>query len=60
MVRLKVLTLLNVELSIRFQFHYGSIKSLENVQYDNGNKVFQFHYGSIKSGHAQVHGTAKV
>ncbi len=39
----------NVSINDKFQFHYGSIKSIENPVDKIQDFVFQFHYGSIKS-----------
>ena len=32
-----------------FQFHYGTIKSVDSEKSIAGSKKFQFHYGTIKS-----------
>ena len=34
----------------KFQFHYGTIKSLCLCRRNKKNNKFQFHYGTIKSG----------
>ena len=48
MVRLKVKKYLLKDEAIKFQFHYGTIKSkLEPDIFINFNS-FQFHYGTIK------------
>jgi len=33
---------------ILFQFHYGSVKSLLQINQDTESMLFQFHYGSVK------------
>ena len=38
-----------LEISITFQFQYGTIKSLEGVLFGGSANKFQFQYGTIKS-----------
>ncbi len=33
----------------KFQFHYGSVKSIDNQIFPEKITEFQFHYGSVKS-----------
>ena len=50
MVRLKVRVILLLStFSFKFQFHYGTIKSLSISRIAFSTSVFQFHYGTIKS-----------
>ena len=50
MVRLKVTDIFTVAVMIWiFQFHYGTIKSLDSKDNLFGYSRFQFHYGTIKS-----------
>ena len=35
--------------TIVFQFHYGTIKSIRNKNSTRNIGIFQFHYGTIKS-----------
>ena len=49
MVRLKVFAACLWLANLRFQFHYGTIKSSVPVVDDRGEIQFQFHYGTIKS-----------
>ncbi len=39
----------NYNLTVEFQFHYGSISSFINYNYSKYEYLFQFHYGSISS-----------
>ena len=51
MVRLKgCFLLLKVTPIWKFQFHYGTIKSLNRMSFPTSETLFQFHYGTIKSG----------
>ena len=34
---------------LKFQFHYGTIKSVFGTDETGGVVAFQFHYGTIKS-----------
>ena len=49
MVRLKDEEELHVNRPLRFQFHYGTIKSPVRVSVCVPRCLFQFHYGTIKS-----------
>ena len=49
MVRLKLLVGNLFEFSFVFQFHYGSIKTLDKPINKKAFSLFQFHYGSIKT-----------
>ena len=50
MVRLKVRRFIRIFFVIlKFQFHYGTIKSAVMQSSDPLVKLFQFHYGTIKS-----------
>ena len=49
MVRLKVLGRILKPKDYSFQFHYGTIKSLQTLTEAASYSVFQFHYGTIKS-----------
>ncbi len=35
--------------NIRFQFHYGAIKTIQSIQSIRRKRKFQFHYGAIKT-----------
>jgi len=50
MVRLKDGKAINMVSSSRFQFHYGSVKSIELPEKPKKQEKFQFHYGSVKRG----------
>ena len=49
MVRLKVSHLVVRVTQRVFQFHYGTIKRIEDALKDAREELFQFHYGTIKS-----------
>ena len=49
MVRLKARGLSDMSETELFQFHYGTIKSVQPRTSYYGNMMFQFHYGTIKS-----------
>ena len=50
MVRLKVGDWVGHDIdTLKFQFHYGSVKSLLELMPLLPPKKFQFHYGSVKS-----------
>ena len=50
MVRLKLeITKERFETTEKSQFHYGSIKTIENVENSTTSNTSQFHYGSIKT-----------
>gem|GEM_PF-3862701 len=40
--------LIKYRFSIKFQFHYGSVKSKSRLYVTSNNLLFQFHYGSVK------------
>ena len=49
MVRLKVnADYITLPFSVEFQFHYGTIKSIQQLQEQVDTLTFQFHYGTIK------------
>ena len=49
MVRLKVNFKTNKDMKTKFQFHYGTIKSIRIYSAPVWRDTFQFHYGTIKS-----------
>ena len=40
---------------VKFQFHYGAIKTTESTYDVLNKKKFQFHYGAIKTEQAHLH-----
>ena len=48
MVRLKERSDIVARLVARFQFHYGTIKSISGLFAISQCAIFQFHYGTIK------------
>ena len=48
MVRLKGRAAGSVRTALRFQFHYGTIKSPVRASVRASRCLFQFHYGTIK------------
>ena len=48
MVRLKAAVRIFRRIRDQFQFHYGTIKSVEQLHLQVHSRIFQFHYGTIK------------